>query len=242
MAWAAGMPAGSPVAQPVTDQFAAGAQVLTNQNCALLQVRFNVRVRYAGHFPQTSSDDLKITLQVIDRGLESEAADLPPIRHEGINIDNPDFPEIRSATLDRDLSGLILRVRFAQPAVYQVTQFGDFSTLSVIVQKPGSTQNCQVSDFSTLAPDAGRSGRATAPEGGLKVTPKAMKLIDASMDEARAALKQNKYPEAIALLEKVLTYAENKASEEALELLGEAHQKAGQLAEAKSAYEAYLHR
>lgn len=60
------------------------------------------------------------------------------------------------------------------------------------------------------------------------------------MDEARAALKTEKFDEAIRLLNKVLKLPENKYSADAQELIGVAQQKAGRLSAARAAYEAYL--
>ena len=47
-----------------------------------------------------------------------------------------------------------------------------------------------------------------------------MKVVEALMDDARAAIKKSKYDEAIQLLKKVLNYPENKHSAEAQELAG----------------------
>jgi hypothetical protein len=64
----------------------------------------------------------------------------------------------------------------------------------------------------------------------------------ALMDEGRAALRRSSPREAIQFFTKVLTYPENRYSAEARELLGIAHQKAGQFAEAQAVYEDYLRR
>ncbi len=62
------------------------------------------------------------------------------------------------------------------------------------------------------------------------------------MDEARAAIKKGNFAQAIQLLTKAVNRAENQYSAEAQELLGVAHQKSGQLVEARSEYEDYLQR
>ena len=69
-----------------------------------------------------------------------------------------------------------------------------------------------------------------------------LRVIAASMDEGRAALKGNKFKGAIQLFTKVLRYPENEYSAEASELLGLAHQRDGQTAEARAIYEDYLRR
>jgi tetratricopeptide (TPR) repeat protein len=233
----------SAFAQPVIDEFVVGARVQTTWECALLTVHFHTQLRYAGHFPQQLGEDLRITLNRMDPRFIEE---LPRVRREGVAIDNPDFAELRSVTLDLSQpGGLELRILFYHPVAYQVAQFGDFTSIAVIIQKPGSTKTCSLGDFANPSADQKTAAGGTAlgvERGGFKVTPGAMQMIEASMDEARAALKKNKYSEAITLLEKVLRYAENKHSEEAQELLAEALQKAGQTDAARAEYEAYLRR
>ena len=69
-----------------------------------------------------------------------------------------------------------------------------------------------------------------------------LRVAAASMDEGRAAFKQNRFREAIQLFRKVLGYPENQYSAEAQELLGLALQKNGQFAEARAVYEDYVRR
>ena len=69
-----------------------------------------------------------------------------------------------------------------------------------------------------------------------------LRVVAASMDEGRAALRRNGFREAIQLFTKVLGYPENEYSAEAQELLGLVHQKNGQFAEAQAVYEEYLRR
>ncbi len=69
-----------------------------------------------------------------------------------------------------------------------------------------------------------------------------LRVVAASMDEGRAALKRNSFREAIQLFRKVIEYPENQYSAEAKELLGLAFQKNGQPKEAQGVYEDYLRR
>jgi tetratricopeptide (TPR) repeat protein len=62
------------------------------------------------------------------------------------------------------------------------------------------------------------------------------------MEEGRAALKRNSFPEAIQLFRRVLACVENQYSAEAQELLGLSLQKSGQLGQARAVYEDYLSR
>lgn len=60
--------------------------------------------------------------------------------------------------------------------------------------------------------------------------------------DAQAAMRQRRFPQAIELLTKLLRQPEFPDRQLAQELLGLAHQRAGQLAQAKAAYEEYLRR
>ena len=94
--------ASSPVpAQPVIDEFVSGAQVFAKKDCALLVVKFNVRLRYASHFPSDKGDELRISLHMIDR----PAPGLTRLsRREGVRVDNAKLAGIRTVTVDLDQS------------------------------------------------------------------------------------------------------------------------------------------
>ncbi|WP_372605267.1 tol-pal system YbgF family protein [Actibacterium sp.] len=63
---------------------------------------------------------------------------------------------------------------------------------------------------------------------------------DAALAAARAAITAGDLPAAIRYLNKVLSFPENPASQEAQELLGVSRERNGQLAHAKAEYETYL--
>src|SRR5258707_635329 len=67
-----------------------------------------------------------------------------------------------------------------------------------------------------------------------------LRVVAASMDEGRAALKRSSFREAIQLFRKVIGYPENQYSAEAQELLGLSLQRNGQLKEAQAVYEDYV--
>lgn len=75
-----------------------------------------------------------------------------------------------------------------------------------------------------------------------KISQADLRVAAASMDEGRAAMEHKKFRDAIASFTKVLEFPENQYSPEAQELLGFAHQKNGELAQARAIYEDYLRR
>lgn len=219
-------------AQPVIDQFVSNADLTTSGNCSLLRVNFHVRVRYLGHFPPDRGDQLRVTLQLIDRdaGVGGRL-----FRREGIRLENAASAGIQSVFLGLDeADGPVLHVLFARSASYHVVQSGGFDSVAVVIARKGSAATCKIGGFATPAREgAGRAGKLRETD---------VRAIDASMDEARAAIRKGNFAGAAALLRKVLKYPENRSSAEAQELLGVALQKSGQTADARTEYEDYLRR
>jgi tetratricopeptide (TPR) repeat protein len=91
------------------------------------------------------------------------------------------------------------------------------------------------------APPPARGAAArpvTVPAGSLSVSD--AEKIPGLMEQANARMTDKDYDGAIRLYTKVLTYPENAASRNALEYLGLARERKGQLAQAKAVYDSYL--
>lgn len=233
-------------AEPIIDQFAAGARVSAANGCALLKVKFHYRVRYVGHFPQDRSDELRINLQTID---PTTLGELRLVKREGVPVDDMAIAGVTAVTVDLDRAvGPILRIQFNRVVSYDVAQFGSFDSISVALPTPGSTANCKAGDFAirddqslgdmptvapALRPNTNRQRKASVAE---------IKFVEATMDEARYAVKKSRLNDAISLLKKALAIPENQYTADALELLGEVRQKAGQSDQARDDFKEYLRR
>ena len=246
---------GNSYAQPVIDQFVSGADVTTIKNCNVLRVSFHVRVRYLGHVPQDSGDQIRISLALVDG--PGAAGDGRLSRREGVRVNypGPGSTGIQQIILNLDeAAGPVLQIQFLRPVSFQVVQSGSFESIDVAYAKTGSVAQClpgggagNKGDRSGKPPpNASLAGGATSVRLGGAATGALSdadaKSVEASMDEARAAIRKTNYPEAISLLKKVLKYPENNSSAEAQELLGVARLKAGQREEAKAEFEDYLRR
>jgi tetratricopeptide (TPR) repeat protein len=238
-------------AEPVLDEFAAGARVSASKDCALLKVYFHFRVRYIGHFPQESGDELRISLQPIDPG---SADQLRVVRREAVIADDAATAGVKAITVDLDrATGPTLRIQFTRPVSYDVGQVGGFDSIAVAVPRSDAAGACKIDNFvrspsprtdttfSGSPPESTNPRPAPPPRTG-KLSPADKKFIEASMDEARYAIRKKDYKGAIRLLEKVLKFPDNEFSAEALETLGEARQKAGQTAQAQADFEDYIRR
>lgn len=235
-------------AQPVIDEFIFGAQAFAKKECAALLVKFNVRVRYTSHFPLDKGDDLRISLRLID-----PPAGLPRLSpREGVRVAHAKLAGIRAVTLDLDRSiGPILRIQFERPVAFTVTQSQNAESIAVLISEKGSPKACASLGAEHAGIQSGSDRKAGSPEAAPSkdkekwagtISQADLRAVAASMDEARAAIKTEKFDEAVRLFRKVLSFPENKYSAEAQELFGVALQKAGKLADARAAYEAYLHR
>jgi hypothetical protein len=231
-------------AQPVVDQALSDAQVAVEKGCTILKVTFNIRIRYASHFPLDRGDELRITVNPIDR---NQAAALLALRREAATVPDGKRNGIKAIDLEtQNPSGPVLRILFDRPVAYQVAPNSDTQSIVVAIAGVKPSAKCKpIFPASGFATPPFRDGAANTrpkdrPVG--KISDSDLRAVAAWTDEARAALRKNNPGVAIQLLTKVLKYPENQYSAEAQELLGLARQKNGQSAEARAEYEDYLRR
>jgi len=224
-------------AQPVVDQALSDAQVAVEKGCTILKVTFNIRIRYASHFPLDRGDELRITVNPIDR---NQAAALLALRREAATVPDGKRNGIKAIDLEtQNPSGPVLRILFDRPVAYQVAPNSDTQSIVVAIAGAKPSAKCRPifpagAGFPT-APfhaDAATVRLKDRPPGQVSVTD--LRAVAGWMDESRAALRKNNPGGAIQLLKKILGYPENQYSAEAQELLGVAHQKSNRTAEARA--------
>lgn len=232
-------------AEPVVDQALSDAQIAVEKGCAILKVTFNIRIRYASHFPLDRGDELRITVNPIDR---NQVAALQALRREAATVPNGKQNGIKAIDLEtQNPTGPVLRILFDRPMAYQVAPNSDSQSIVVAIAGAKPSAKCRpIFPSSAGFPTPPFRDGVTAvrsmdrPVG--KMSDADLRNAAASMDESRAALRKNNFVGAIQLLTKVLKYPENQYSAEAQELLGVARQKSGQIAAARAEYEDYLRR
>jgi len=222
-------------AQPVTDQALQDAQLAVQKGCAILKVNFNFRIRYASHFPLDHGDELRITINPIDR---NQAAALVTLRREAATVPDGKLHGIKAITFEaQHPAGPEIRILFDHPVAYQVAPHPDAQSIVVAVAGPKPSPKCSPTFPGVLNGAAIRPG--TRPGA---ISESELRAVAGWMDEGRAALRHNNPGGAIPIFAKILKYPENQYSAEAQELLGLAHQKSGHPREARAAYEDYLRR
>jgi hypothetical protein len=207
-------------AQPFLDSFVSGARVAVSNGCAVMTVKFNSRIRYSGHFPVDRGDELRISLHALD----PESVEwIRGVHHEGVNLVGGAAAGVHSVTVDADQpTGPQLRIQFDRPVAYEVKQSGSFENLTIVFPAPGSKTACKASASAGANSELNGGGDGPLPVSRKALSAADLKFIEASMDEARAAIKRQRFEEAMGLLNKVLKLPENEHSAEARELLAKA--------------------
>lgn len=237
-------------AEPALDRVLSGVNVGGSGKCTLLDIGFNLRVRYVSHFPTVKGQELRILLRAID-GPRAAAEMLS--RREALRP-----PEIKNASIRAiffeagNAAGPALVVQFATPVYYDVAQGGDFQSIVVAVSGSKPSTACKpISPSRNLggwSTSVSRSNgdrvamspvRAHHPRKG-EATPEQVKRAAAALDEGRAAMRKGQYDKAIAIFTKVLNMPETPFSADAQEYLGVAYRKAGATDKARAEFEDYL--
>ncbi|MEQ1671449.1 MAG: hypothetical protein ABL893_11370, partial [Hyphomicrobium sp.] len=241
-------------AEPALDRVLSGVQVTNAKSCTLLNIGFNLRVRYMSHFPSGQGQELRIMLRPID-GQQAAAEILT--RRESVRA-----PEIKRAAIRAidfeagNAAGPVLVIQFEKPVYFEVGQGGDFQSLVVAISGGSPSSSCKavlpsrgpMGAWSTTVARDGEAALVDAPSvrarGKGQGTASEAQIRDAAaaIDEGRAAMKKENYDKAIAIFSKVLKWPETPSSAEAQEYLALARQRAGQTAQARAEYEDYLQR
>jgi tetratricopeptide (TPR) repeat protein len=216
----------------------AGGRVITGldvtgpKDCTALRVDFSLPMRYLEHFPPHEGDDIRV--KVMPVAVSDEERDSVRVR-ESARLSTPDARvPLQEVTFDGTIENVaLLTFDFERPVTFSMDQGEDFRSLVLFVHDPKSDLPCPRPEAFT---------ERTVPEAEA-IAPKAGEERQARiMAEARREMTAGHYDRVVALCTKLLEYAEHSYSREALELLGLARERKGQLAHAKAEYERYLQR
>ena len=165
-------------AEPVLDRALSSATLVTRKGCALVQISFNFRVRYASHFPIAHSDELKIIVRALDPAI---AALQIQTQRESLRPPQSKLAQIKAIVLEIDpTAGPTLIIQFYQPVYYQVGQGGDFESVIVAISGPRPSAACKAE---LLATSGGASWTA-------KVVPEKEKAKPVPVNSRNSAAQQ----------------------------------------------------
>jgi hypothetical protein len=197
------------------------AEIRREEESWIIDVRFEVPIRYLRHEPESPGRTLRIRVDPVERGGEPER----PIPREVLPLPAGERGPVRQIVYDGSIfSSPIVEILFDETLDFEVTQGSDFRSLRVIARQPRPAR--------APSPSSGARGAAASGAGAV------------ALKSARRAIRDGDNALAIALLTRVL---ERPASEvdpsirmDAQELLGLTHERMGQRAHARAEYEAYL--
>jgi len=200
-------------------------------------IRFACPMRYLSHFPLRAGDELRIALTPLPGcpgGLAGARESMPG---DGIN-------PARLVGTEFDGGGggnPILTLRFAKLLEYQVQPEPDFAGLRVTLPAAGPVPVRTVAGGQKTRVEASLVRPTAAGSAHPSVRPlPAADVLQVQLREARQAFDAKDHDTAIRLYTRLVEYPEYPQRREALELLGLARERNGQLAHAKAEYEDYL--
>lgn len=215
-------------AEPILDR----VEVVETEAEAQIHIEFITQVRYLRHFPTDEAERVQIFLDLpqLRQGipLEREFRTVPP--SDVIPGFSVNFPEPGTNSL---------AIRFSKPVKFRISPSNNgrgivlHIPMADLVAKP----KVEVEELETAAPQP-EPIPIEVPEipAGMSVEEYTAKL----MGDARAAMGLGDYAKATQLLNAVLNLPPHQHSQEALELVGQAREKNGELTKAKAEYELYL--
>ncbi len=200
----------------------------TAPGVAELVIKFNLPLLYVSHTPADKGDRIAISLRPLRPGddLENLVGRYQTLRGPP-NVSVP----LRGVVFEGGTgSAQSLIVRFNEPVSYVVRAGKDARSVVVSVSR---------TEDATLVP-VEPTGDAPPPPPPRDVLSEAK--VEALMAEAKTAMTKRDYARAITLYTKAAQDVASPQHPQALELLGLARERNGQLAHAKAEYESYLTR
>ncbi|MDE2382994.1 MAG: hypothetical protein KGO53_00130 [Alphaproteobacteria bacterium] len=227
------------MSQPTLDHLLATVNVTGSSSCAHVELKLNRPINVTGADPAGKGLDIAVHIEPLATTLPSEsgaslkeAASVPPQNAAGLGgvVYDPAAPQ-----------GPVIHFVFAKVMAYQLKRDEDNRHVVIDVAGPADAQACL-----GKAVDGG-----DAPKGDLK---KSFDSADASAagpatpgQDAQAALDDGKkqlaagdFNRATAFFTKAVSLGTGRVKQDAQEMLGLAHERAGQFAFARAEYETYL--
>jgi hypothetical protein len=223
-------------AQPVTTRVFEGITAGESGGVPDVRISFNMPIRYLRHSPRERGESLNIQffpLNVSDTGalelFQRESLQLPR------NLPAP----IVEVVFEGVVAGRpILVLRLAKSVRFDVRQGSDLRSI-VIAFPPEATAGTTPTDPPAAGTDAGAGANPNANAAAPRVSDQ---RAEEMLKEGRRAMTAGEFDRAVLIFTKVLSHSDGAPAQEALELLGLARERTGQLAHAKAEYEAYLER
>ncbi|MBS0411972.1 MAG: hypothetical protein JSR86_18785 [Proteobacteria bacterium] len=235
-------------AQDGIDRVLSVADVIDSEQCAVVRIGFNMPVNMVSSFPLDTGDELRIRVK-------SAPGSVPPSAmqtRESLHPPSSTLASITGIAYEGDRpEGPTLDISFRRPVFFHVGQGADFRSIIVAISDHADTActpdfrpiaSAPIAANGAVAPPQPRNAAGELPLPLRAADPNASAQSVSRLQDARTALTGKDYPRAIQLLTAVVEGPESALTPEALELLGLARERNGQLAHAKAEYEEFLRR
>jgi len=199
-----------------------GLQIEEGLGVFEIRISFTSPVRYVSHNPRVPADVVRVRLAPI--GVEAWGAGGGGA--QSLQAPHGDRSPLRAVQVERRGAEAEVELRFAQTQSFEVSQGRDLRSLVV-----------RVRTRSQQRVEPARSAAATA-----SATPATEARVAELMAEGRVAFTGGEFPRAALIFGEVARLPQGEHSAEALEFLGLARERSGQLAHAVAEYEEYLRR
>jgi tetratricopeptide (TPR) repeat protein len=220
------------LAQTNLDRVLSTVSVTGSAGCSSIDIRFNRAVSYRSHAPAKSGSSIDVSIGLLgteneqeSNGVDKEAASVAP--SNTASLDSVSYEPVPPGFG-------VIHLNFDKSMAFRVIMEKDTRHLRIDVASAEKAQTCLGFDVS------GASN--TAELESVKGDGPAMTVRDAeaSLKAGKASLASKNYPQATAYFTKAVETGSGTTKRNALEMLGLAREKAGQMAHARAEYERYL--
>ena len=208
------------------------------------EVGFQVPIRVLRHTPQEKGDEVLVFVELLAVSQDDFA---PAFQRESLRIPPAAGTFLRSVVFDGERAeGPLVEVRFAAPHEFEIATGRDLRSFTLRAKPVARPAAPPAPSAVPSPPPSGVPSGTAPPRRAARPPPTGPPPSDAEvdrrLDEARRAIERGEPALAASYLTAIAAGPEHARSAEALEMLGVAREKNGQLAHAKAEYEAYLER
>jgi hypothetical protein len=205
-----------------------------------LRINFTIPIQYLNHVPETSGDELEIQFQNVSLNTFSIESVLNEQQIVTAAKSSKIVPLLDARYEQRGPNRGVIIIRFSRRIDYSVQPGADRRHITITILT-SETEKAPPESSRELPPDT-RPAELQPPPPVIEPTLPAVpdEKIAALMEEARQAVASDNNSRAVQLYTKVLRYPDNPYRQDALEFLGVARERKGQLAHAIKEYQRYL--
>jgi hypothetical protein len=219
-------------AQANLDKVLSTVSVSGSAECSSIDIRFNRAVSYRSHSPAKSGSSIDVSIGLL--GTENEQV-TESVDKESASVAPSNAASLDSVSYEPVPPGFgVVHLNFEKGMAFRVIMEKDTRHLRIDAATPDQARDCLGFDLSDAATGAFQDdAKGDGPVLHARDAAAALKA-------GKASLASKNYPQATAYFTEAVETGSGATKRDALEMLGLAREKAGQLAHASAEYERYL--